>query len=226
MASSRMRRTCRPTGRTPSFTPASSSERRCSWERTFRRTGSSPCGAPVCPACRRRSDLHEDGGDLLCVAFCHAQGQVRHVVDAAPRASGRPAMTAVSSDRIRYADLLTSLPDLHIDVTHCLAAEEGVALEVRISGTHLGAWRGLPPTGRRVSFPLCGLFTFDAGGKLAGERIYYDRGSVLRQVGLYRDPQTLLGRLETLLAHPITVAGAYARKLVRPPPDTHRKPAT
>ena len=125
-----------------------------------------------------------------------------------------------------YADLLTSLPDLHIDVTHCLAAEEGVALEVRISGTHLGAWRGLPPTGRRVSFPLCGLFTFDAGGKLAGERIYYDRGSVLRQVGLYRDPQTLLGRLETLLAHPITVAGAYARKLVRPPPDTHRKPAT
>src|SRR6266496_3762955 len=194
MASSRMRRTCRPTGRTPSFTPASSSERRCSWERTFRRTGSSPCGAPVCPACRRRSDLHEDGGDLLCVAFCHAQGQVRHVVDAAPRASGRPAMTAVSSDRI--------------------------------SGTHLGAWRGLPPTGRRVSFPLCGLFTFDAGGKLAGERIYYDRGSVLRQVGLYRDPQTLLGRLETLLAHPITVAGAYARKLVRPPPDTHRKPAT
>ena len=58
-------------------------------------------------------------------------------------------MTAVSSDRIYYADLLTSLPALHID-----------------------------------------------------------------------------GRLETLLAQPITVAGAYARKLVRPSPDTHRKPAT
>ncbi len=52
-----------------------------------------------------------------------------------------------------YEDLLTSLPDLHIDIAHCLAAEEGVALEVRISGTHLGPWRGLPPTGRRVSFP-------------------------------------------------------------------------
>jgi steroid delta-isomerase-like uncharacterized protein len=114
-----------------------------------------------------------------------------------------------------YQDLLAALPDLHIDIAHRLAAEDGVALEVRISGTHLGSWRGLPPTGRRVEFPLCGLYTFDEEGKLAGERIYYDRGSVLQQVGLYHDPQTLLGRFETLLAHPVTVARAYARKVTR-----------
>lgn len=118
--------------------------------------------------------------------------------------------------RSYYEDLLSSLPDLRIDVAHCLAAEEAVALEVRLSGTHLGSWRGLPPTGRPVSFPLCGLYTFDEEGKLAGERIYYDRGSVLHQVGLYRDPQTVLGRLETLLAHPVTVVRAYARKLFHP----------
>ena len=111
-----------------------------------------------------------------------------------------------------YEDLLAALPDLHIDIAHRLAAEDGVALEVRISGTHLGSWRGLPPTGRTVEFPLCGLYTFDEEGKLAGERIYYDRGTVLHQVGLYHDLQTLRGRLETLLAHPVTVARAYARK--------------
>ena len=61
-----------------------------------------------------------------------------------------------------------------------------------------------------------GLYTFDEDGKLAGERIYYDRGSRLRQVGLYHDPQSLLGRLETLLAHPVTVARAYARQLTGP----------
>jgi steroid delta-isomerase-like uncharacterized protein len=104
-----------------------------------------------------------------------------------------------------YENLLAALPDLHIDIAHRLAAEDGVALEVRISGTHLGSWRGLPPTGRRVEFPLCGLFTFDEEGKLAGERIYYDRGTVLHQVGFYHNPQTLLGQLETLLAHPVTV---------------------
>jgi len=117
--------------------------------------------------------------------------------------------------RSYYEDLLASLPDLRIEVTRCLAAEEGVALEVRISGTHLGSWRGLPATGRAVMFPLCGLYTFDEEGKIAGERIYYDRGSVLRQVGLYHDPQSLLGRLETLLAHPVTVTRAYARALLR-----------
>jgi steroid delta-isomerase-like uncharacterized protein len=112
-----------------------------------------------------------------------------------------------------YEDLLTSLPDLHIGITRCLAAEEGVVLEVRISGTQLGPWRGLPPTGRAVDFPLCGVFSFDEEGKLAGERIYYDRAIVLHQVGLYHDPRSFIGRIEILLAHPITVARAYGLRL-------------
>ena len=36
---------------------------------------------------RRRSNLHEDGRDLFRVSLCHAPGQVRHVLDAAPRTS-------------------------------------------------------------------------------------------------------------------------------------------
>src|SRR5262245_2748464 len=42
-----------------------------------------------------------------------------------------------------YEDLLVALPDLRIDIAHRLVAEDGVALEVRISGTHLGSWRDL-----------------------------------------------------------------------------------
>src|SRR5262249_27359594 len=101
-----------------------------------------------------------------------------------------------------YQELLTALPDLHIGIEHQTASEDRVVLEVRISGTHNGTWRGLPATGRKVDFPLCGVFTFDEQGKLAGERIYYDRGNVLEQVGLYRDPRSLLGGLEAFLFHP------------------------
>jgi hypothetical protein len=36
---------------------------------------------------------------------------------------------------------------------------------------------------------------------------------VLQQVGRYHDPQSFLGRLETLLSDPVTVARAFARKL-------------
>jgi steroid delta-isomerase-like uncharacterized protein len=114
-----------------------------------------------------------------------------------------------------YADMLAALPDLHIGIEHQFAAEEGVILEVRIRGTHLGPWRGLPPTGRRVEFPLCAVFTLDAKGTLAGERIYYDRGSVLQQIGLYHDPQSTRGRIEMLLAHPLTITRAFSRKLIR-----------
>jgi len=53
----------------------------------------------------------------------------------------------------------------------------------------------LPATRRRVEFPLCGVYTFDADDRLAGERIYYDRGTVLRQLGVFHEPTSLLGQV-------------------------------
>jgi SnoaL-like polyketide cyclase len=69
---------------------------------------------------------------------------------------------------------------LEIDVQHRHVTEDAILVGVVIRGTHLGGWRGLPPTGRRVEVPLCGVYTFDVNDRLAGEKIYYDRGTVLR----------------------------------------------
>ncbi len=113
-----------------------------------------------------------------------------------------------------YQQLLKALPDLEIAVQRRHVAEDAVLVEVIIRGTHLGAWRGLPATGRRVEFPLCGVYTFDAGDLLAGERIYYDRGSVLRQLGVFHEPQTLLGQISIAATHPLTIARAFVRKLL------------
>ena len=110
-----------------------------------------------------------------------------------------------------YADLLTALPDLRIDIRHRFVTGDAIVLEVAIAGTHTGAWRGLPATGRRVQFPLCAVYSFDETGKLAGERIYYDRATVLHQVGLFHEPRTRVGRLLTVLAHPLTVGRALSR---------------
>lgn len=112
-----------------------------------------------------------------------------------------------------YRDLLAALPDLHIDVRNRWVAEDAVVLEVLISGTHGGSWRGLPATGRPVRFPLCAIYRFAANGKLAGETIYYDRAGLLRQIGLYREPTGIFGRLVTALTHPVTLARAYGRSL-------------
>ena len=117
--------------------------------------------------------------------------------------------------RLFYEQLMRALPDLEIDIQRWHVTDDAILLEVVIRGTHLGAWRGLPATGRRVEFPLCGVYSFDSNDRLAGERIYYDRGTVLRQLGVFHEPPSAFGQLGTLLTHPLTIARAYARKILR-----------
>jgi len=118
-----------------------------------------------------------------------------------------------------YQQLMKALPDLQIDVQRRHVTSEAILVEVIIRGTHLGAWRGLPATGRRVEFPLCGIYTFDpfpeGPARLAGEKIYYDRATVLRQLGVFHEPHSLLGQLSTLLTLPVTIARALTRNLLR-----------
>jgi len=113
--------------------------------------------------------------------------------------------------RAFYAELLQAMPSLHIDVERRHAGDDAVILEVVIRGQHLGTWRGLPATGRLIEFPLCGIFTFDDANQLAGEKIYYDRATVLRQLGVFHEPDSLAGRVTTALSHPVTMAWIVAR---------------
>ena len=113
--------------------------------------------------------------------------------------------------RSYYQTLLNAMPDLKIDVKRRFACDEAVVVEVVISGHHEGLWRGLPPTGRAIEFPLCGIFEFDAEDRLAGERIYYDRAVVLRQLGIFHEPDSPVGRAEAALMHPLTIAQILRR---------------
>jgi steroid delta-isomerase-like uncharacterized protein len=131
--------------------------------------------------------------------------------DDAPWADHRLGRGAVEE---YYRDLLAALPDLHIDVRDRFVTKDAVVLEVVISGTQAGSWRGLPATGRPVRFPLCAIYRFAANGKLASEKIYYDRAGVLHQVGLYFEPVGVFGRIVTAVTHPLTVVRAYGRKLL------------
>src|SRR5262249_59976838 len=78
-------------------------------------------------------------------------------------------------------------------------------------GRHLGTGGGAPATGRPIEFPLCGVFTFDDANQLAGEKIYYDRATVLRQLGVFHEPDSLAGRITTALSHPVTMTRIIVR---------------
>jgi steroid delta-isomerase-like uncharacterized protein len=113
-----------------------------------------------------------------------------------------------------YTQLMKALPNLEIKVQRQYVTEDAILVEVVIRGKHLGSWRGLPATGRQIEFPLCGIYTFDTDNRLAGEKIYYDRGTVLRQLGVFHEPTTLMGRLSIFITHPITIARALVRRVL------------
>jgi steroid delta-isomerase-like uncharacterized protein len=117
--------------------------------------------------------------------------------------------------RAFYQDILRAMPDMRIDVRQRHSTDAAIVLEVVISGHHLGAWRSLPATGRAVQFPLCAIFTFDDDDRLAGEKVYYDRATVLRQLGVFHEPDGVAGRLNVALMHPMTMARVIGRMIAR-----------
>jgi steroid delta-isomerase-like uncharacterized protein len=118
--------------------------------------------------------------------------------------------------RLFYSELLRAMPDLQIDVQRRHISEATIVLEATIRAHHLGAWRGLPPTGRLVQFPLCGVYTFDPDDRLAGEKIYYDRATVLRQLGVLHEPDGFWGRINAIVMHPSTMMLVLRRMISRP----------
>ena len=162
-------------------------------------------------------------GNRIATVDEHIRCENRHDVDALMATFGADACyddepwddhrTGRDGVRSYYGELMHAIPDLAIEVRRRHLAPEAIVVEVSIRGTHLGAWRGLPATGRRIEFPLCGIYAFGADDKLARERIYYDRAAVLAQLGLFHDPTHLAGRLATAFSHPMSVARAHWRRL-------------
>ncbi len=113
-----------------------------------------------------------------------------------------------------YDELAAALPDLSApdpgDGTVLHHGADAVIMETILLGTQKGPVRGLPPTGRRIEIPLVAIFDFEAD-ELVCERVFFDRLQLLQQLGVAHDPDSLAGRLTTLLTHPVTMARAVLR---------------
>lgn len=82
-----------------------------------------------------------------------------------------------------YAAISAALPDMRVDVRAEYDCAGCSVREVVISGTHLGDYMGVPPTGNHVRVDLAAFYLFDEKvEKLIAERIYYDQATVLRQM--------------------------------------------
>ncbi|MFL5865771.1 MAG: ester cyclase, partial [Thermoleophilaceae bacterium] len=80
--------------------------------------------------------------------------------------------------------------------------------------THEGSFRGLPATGRSFECRMTAFFLFEED-RLVGERVYFDVGTIMRQLGVAHDPRSVVGRLATVANHPLTIGRGVARSLLR-----------
>ena len=111
-----------------------------------------------------------------------------------------------------FQETRSAFPDQRNELIALHHADDAVIVEANLYGTHEGPFRGLPPTGRSFEMRFCALFVFEED-RLVCERVYFDANTILRQLGISRDPLTLGGRLLTVLNHPLTVGRAVARQI-------------
>ena len=86
---------------------------------------------------------------------------------------------------------VAALPDSRMNVTAIIESGDRVVVEGTYSGTHtgpLGTPQGVvPPTGRKLTLPLCDVFEV-AAGRITRIRAYYDQMTFAAQLGLLPDP--------------------------------------
>jgi len=110
------------------------------------------------------------------------------------------------------AENLMAFPDFVFLPSRVAPTTDAVLVEGRFTGTHLGSWRGLPATGRKVDFPMCLIFEFD-GDDMISEKLYFDLISPLKQLGVVDDPNSLRGKITIIASHPLVILKAVLRGL-------------
>jgi steroid delta-isomerase-like uncharacterized protein len=113
-----------------------------------------------------------------------------------------------------FDETRTAFPDQRNELIALHHADDAVIAEFDLKGTHLGPFRGLPPTGRAFACRMTAFFLFEED-RLVCERVYFDSATILRQLGIAHDPLTLRGRIAILLNHPLTIGRAVVRQAGR-----------
>src|SRR5919109_2698974 len=111
-----------------------------------------------------------------------------------------------------FEETRTAFPDQRNELIALHHSDDAVIVEANLYGTHDGPLRGLPPTGRKFEMRFCAMFVFEEE-RLVCERVYFDSNTVLRQLGISRDPLSLRGRVATVVNHPMTVGRAVLRRI-------------
>jgi steroid delta-isomerase-like uncharacterized protein len=153
----------------------------------------------------------------------HMESENRHEFDVTMGTFHHPRYELIATGEIHdgpeevdayFRETRTAFPDQRNELVALHHSDDAVVVEAMLFGTHLGPLRGLPPTGRSFEMRFVAIFLFEED-RLVCERVYFDSGTILRQLGVAHDPASLRGRLAAVANHPVTIGRAVARRALR-----------
>src|SRR5262245_650053 len=85
--------------------------------------------------------------------------------------------------KANFGEVRRAFPDIQLRFEALIAEGDWVAMHWRVEGTHLGEFRGLPPTGKHASWTAT-AFRRVREGKIVQGYATFDWLGVLRQLGV------------------------------------------
>jgi steroid delta-isomerase-like uncharacterized protein len=122
----------------------------------------------------------------------HMESENRHEFDVTMATFDHPRYEIVPTGEVHdgeqevaayFAESRAAFPDQRNRLIQLHHADEAVLAEFELLGTHDGAFRGIPPTGRAFTCRCLAVFVFE-DDRLVCERVYFDTATILRQLGL------------------------------------------
>ena len=120
-----------------------------------------------------RHSIAEDRRDIAGLIATLAPDCVYEIVPTGQRWEGHDGARAF------YTELFAAFPDNRFALTEIVVGPQGVFEAATLTGTNLGPWAGVAPSGLPVALEVLILFPWDpATERFLGERIWFDRGSL------------------------------------------------
>ncbi len=95
---------------------------------------------------------------------------------------GSPLIVGIEQAKQLMVTYTSAFPDLQLTTEDLVAEGDKVAIRNTWRGTHQGAFQGLPPTGKHVTFTGSDFFRF-MGGKIAEQWADLDALGLMQQLG-------------------------------------------
>lgn len=124
----------------------------------------------------------------------HMEAENRHDYDAVIGTFAHPRYELMATGEVfdgehdvrgYFAASRGAFPDQRNELVSLRHTDDAVVVELDLLGTHLGPLRGIDPTGRAFRSRMAALFIFgDGNDRIVCERVYFDSGDILRQLGL------------------------------------------